>query len=317
MRRKQNVIIFSAGESVRNGNVEYIRNKLEEKDIFCFDWRLLFNQAHNTEQIALLPSLSKKIPTFDFALIVAEGVDTVKLRGNEEQIAIRDNVIFELGLCVMALGVERVILLAEESVRIPEDLIGVGKIGIEYVTFLSLQNVASSKVKMNHKMKADMLEIKERYAKKRKTEIVDAEAIVIKKPEIKEEKVYALVNRFGYIKLVDEATYERNKENIPSDYRYVFLSIVLLADCTKRIKILREKKEQVIRQLNFNEEAKKEMDRIKSYLAEDRAVVDKFDDSTVRRLVNQIVVSEDLKLTIYIKGGYEIEEQYLPRPKSA
>lgn len=79
----------------------------------------------------------------------------------------------------------------------------------------------SSKVKMNHKMKADMLEIKERYAKKRKTEIVDAEAIVIKKPEIKEEKVYALVNRFGYIKLVDEATYERNKENIPSDYRYV------------------------------------------------------------------------------------------------
>jgi DNA gyrase subunit A len=79
----------------------------------------------------------------------------------------------------------------------------------------------SSKVKMNHKMKADMLEIKDKYAKKRKTEIVDAEAIVIKKPEIKEEKVYALVNRFGYIKLVDEATYERNKENILSDYRYV------------------------------------------------------------------------------------------------
>jgi len=79
----------------------------------------------------------------------------------------------------------------------------------------------SSKVKMNHKMKADMLEIKEKYAKKRKTEIVDAEAIVIKKPEIKEEKVFALVNRFGYIKLVDAATYDRNKENIPSDYRYV------------------------------------------------------------------------------------------------
>lgn len=79
----------------------------------------------------------------------------------------------------------------------------------------------SSKVKMNHKMKADMLEIKDKYAKKRKTEIVDAEAIVIKKPEIKEEKVFALVNRFGYIKLVDEATYERNKENIPNDYRNV------------------------------------------------------------------------------------------------
>lgn len=79
----------------------------------------------------------------------------------------------------------------------------------------------SSKTKMSHKMKADMLEIKKKHAVKRKTEIVDAEAIVLKKPEIKVEKVYALVNRFGYIKLIDDPTYERNKENIPSDYRYV------------------------------------------------------------------------------------------------
>lgn len=140
MRRKQNVIIFSAGESVRNGNVDYIKNKLEEKDILCFDWRSLFKNAHNSEQIALLPSLAKKIPTFDFALIVAEGVDSVKLRGSEVHGAIRDNVIFELGMCVMALGAERVILLVEEGVHIPDDLIGVGKIGIECITFHSLKN---------------------------------------------------------------------------------------------------------------------------------------------------------------------------------
>ena len=60
MRRKQNVIIFSAGESVRNGNVAYIQRKLEEREIACFDWRALFSQAHNMDQIALLPSLSKK-----------------------------------------------------------------------------------------------------------------------------------------------------------------------------------------------------------------------------------------------------------------
>ena len=79
----------------------------------------------------------------------------------------------------------------------------------------------SSKIKMNNKMKADLLEIKKKYAVTRKTEILDAEAIVLKKPEIKEEKVYALVNRFGYIKLVDEATFERNKENVNKDYRYI------------------------------------------------------------------------------------------------
>lgn len=79
----------------------------------------------------------------------------------------------------------------------------------------------SSKTKMNNKMKGDMLAIKQKFAKKRKTEIIDAEAVVLKKPEIKEEKVYALVNRFGYIKLIDEAAFERNKENVYKDHRYV------------------------------------------------------------------------------------------------
>ena len=78
-----------------------------------------------------------------------------------------------------------------------------------------------SKVKLNHKLRADLLEIKAKYAKKRRTEIIDGEAVVIKKAEIKEEKVYALVNRFGYIKLVDAATFERNAANIPNDYRFV------------------------------------------------------------------------------------------------
>ena len=81
--------------------------------------------------------------------------------------------------------------------------------------------ILGSKTKMNNKMKSNMLEIKEKYAKKRKTEIIDADAIVIKKQEIKEEKVYAVVNRFGYIKLLDSATYERNKENVAKDYRYI------------------------------------------------------------------------------------------------
>lgn len=81
--------------------------------------------------------------------------------------------------------------------------------------------ILSSKTKMNNKMKADMLDIKAKYAKKRKTDIIDADAIVIKKPEVKAEKMYAVVNRFGYIKLLDDATYERNKENVFSDYRYV------------------------------------------------------------------------------------------------
>ena len=51
---------------------------------------------HDSEHIALLPSLSKKIPTFDFALI-----------------------------------------FAEDSIHIPDDLIGVGKLGVKHISYVS------------------------------------------------------------------------------------------------------------------------------------------------------------------------------------
>lgn len=130
MRREQNVIVFSAGESVRSGRVDRIMALLEARGIRCFGWSSLFCRAHDMDHIALLPGLIKKIPTFDFALIIAEGVDTALLRGNDREHIMRDNVLFELGLCVMGLGPERVILLADPEVRVPEDLVGVDGLGV-------------------------------------------------------------------------------------------------------------------------------------------------------------------------------------------
>ncbi len=85
----------------------------------------------------------------------------------------------------------------------------------------SYNALLSSKSRMSTKMKSEMLELKKKYAKPRKTEIIDADAIVLKKPEVKQQQVYALVNRFGYIKLADEATFERNRANVYKDYKYV------------------------------------------------------------------------------------------------
>ncbi len=84
-----------------------------------------------------------------------------------------------------------------------------------------------------------------------------------------------------------------------------------ISDCAERIKVLRDRREELVRQLNFNEAAKAEIERIEKYLTEDRAVFTEFDDCTVRRLVNSISVSKNLELTIYLKGGYEIKTEYL------
>ena len=90
-----------------------------------------------------------------------------------------------------------------------------------------------------------------------------------------------------------------------------------IADCNKRIAVLREKKEGVTQQLRYNTAAKNEIDRIQQYLNENRAVVHTFDDATIHRMVNGIRVTKDLDLIIYIKGGIEIVEHYDPKLKSA
>ena len=128
--RSQNIIMFSSGISEHNGILLYVKEALEKQGYSCSYWRDLFRGANDTRNIALLPMLIKKIPTFDFALLICEGHDetTMIRNGKTERIhTMRDNVLFEIGLCVMALGLNRVILLTDGSVRLPEDLQGVGK----------------------------------------------------------------------------------------------------------------------------------------------------------------------------------------------
>lgn len=90
-----------------------------------------------------------------------------------------------------------------------------------------------------------------------------------------------------------------------------------IADCNKRIAVLRENKDAVTDQLRYNTAAQNEIDRIQKYLNENRAVVHTFDDATIHRMVNSIRVTKDLDLVIYIKGGIEIVEHYDPKMKSA
>jgi DNA gyrase subunit A len=72
---------------------------------------------------------------------------------------------------------------------------------------------------MKNQIKKDLTDIKNRYATQRKTEIINAEEVEIIKEEIAEEVIYVVVDKFGYTKALDEATYERNIESI-SQYKY-------------------------------------------------------------------------------------------------
>ena len=76
--------------------------------------------------VSALDSLLKVLQGCDFALFVFSPDDVVKIRASEH-LAIRDNVVFELGLFIGRLGKERCFILMPDKVddiRIPTDLIG-------------------------------------------------------------------------------------------------------------------------------------------------------------------------------------------------
>jgi len=143
--RKVNIVIFSSGISVKNGKLDYVVQGLKSKGYEVFCWRDLFKDAHESTNIALLPMLIKKIPSFDFAVMIGESHDstTILRKGEQFQVpTMRDNVIFEIGLSVMALGLKRVILLTDCSVRLPEDLTGIhGELAIKHIMWDRSENI--------------------------------------------------------------------------------------------------------------------------------------------------------------------------------
>lgn len=64
--------------------------------------------------------------------------------------------------------------------------------------------------------------IKKEYARKRRTQIENAEEAVYKEKEAEEMDVCFLMDRFGYAKTVDMSTYERNKEAADAENKYIF-----------------------------------------------------------------------------------------------
>ncbi len=123
-----NIVLFSSGVSEKNGTLDEISSSLRKRGYSCSIWRDLFSTAHNADKIALLPMLIKKIPTFDYAVLICEGHDVTEMvrNGAKENVrTMRDNVLFEIGLCTMALGFDKTIIVADDEVRLPEDLIGV------------------------------------------------------------------------------------------------------------------------------------------------------------------------------------------------
>ncbi|MCM1268122.1 MAG: DNA topoisomerase 4 subunit A [Bacteroidales bacterium] len=69
----------------------------------------------------------------------------------------------------------------------------------------------------------ELEEIKEKYKRKRRTQIVNAEEAVYVEKKVEEMDIVFLMDRFGYAKTIDTAAYERNKEAADAENRFAFV----------------------------------------------------------------------------------------------
>jgi DNA gyrase subunit A len=68
----------------------------------------------------------------------------------------------------------------------------------------------------------DLRAVKKEFARPRRTTIMNAQAVVIEEKQAEPEEVVFALDRFGYVKALDPAVYEKNRETADGENRYVF-----------------------------------------------------------------------------------------------
>ena len=84
------------------------------------------------------------------------------------------------------------------------------------------EDILENQASMAKTIKKDLANIKKNYSVERKTVIEDAVEAVYVEKKIEEQQVMFIMDRFSYAKTIDMATYERNKEAVHGENKYVF-----------------------------------------------------------------------------------------------
>lgn len=83
------------------------------------------------------------------------------------------------------------------------------------------REILGSRQTMNQVIKEDLAAIKAEFAVSRKTLIEDGAEAVYDEAAVEVQEVVFVMDRFGYCKLLDKNTYERNQETVDSEQKHV------------------------------------------------------------------------------------------------
>lgn len=82
------------------------------------------------------------------------------------------------------------------------------------------EKILKSRDAMNQVIQEDLKQIKEEFAVSRRTVIEDGKEAVYEEAPMEVQEVVFVMDRFGYCKLLERQTYERNQETVDQEYKY-------------------------------------------------------------------------------------------------
>jgi len=129
------LIIFSSSEGLTLA--QYIQKNLYPKEYAVQLWTNGFFRFSKS----FISNFSSMENSFDYAIILLTKDDLIMSRGKKFFIP-RDNIIFELGLCIGQFGLDRVFIVKPDDLHLPSDLDGIAS--CNYVMMNNFEVVAGS-----------------------------------------------------------------------------------------------------------------------------------------------------------------------------
>ena len=103
--------------------------KYFEPDYDCYIW----NDGIFKYNEGILETLIKSASLFDFGFMVFAADDVSRIR-DKEYITARDNVLFEYGLFLGRVGLDKAYIIKDKEVKIPSDIVGINLLEYEMIT---------------------------------------------------------------------------------------------------------------------------------------------------------------------------------------
>lgn len=224
-----NMLAIVNGKPETLGVVDIIKHNVNfQFEVYTRKYTTLLNKE--LEQKEIKEGLIKACNIIDLIIEILRGSTSLKdaknclVNGNTDNIKFKnkESKIYANQLCFTEKQAQAILelrlyrLIGLEILALEKDYADIVNRIAEY------EEILGSRKAMSNAIIKDLLRFKKEYSIPRKTVIEDGKEAVFEEVKFVEQEVMFIMDRFSYAKTIDMAAYERNKEAVHNENKYIF-----------------------------------------------------------------------------------------------